>query len=64
LNSLFIGIGFAIPAIDAVGRWEVVAFQFPFHRDRLCNPGCLLGLVEGGERFNSLFIGIGFAIPI
>ena len=35
-NSLFIGIGFAI-----LKKFEqyfaMVEFQFPFHRDRLCN---------------------------
>ena len=36
-NSLFIGIGFAIlfDYPNPARRW--LEFQFPFHRDRLCN---------------------------
>ena len=48
-----------------LGSW---AFQFPFHRDRLCNL-CNPITEEiyrstGDKRFNSLFIGIGSAIPL
>ncbi|AEB69643.1 hypothetical protein MCON_3405 [Methanothrix soehngenii GP6] len=35
-NSLFIGIGSAIKRRIRLA-WEVSGFQFPFHRDRLCN---------------------------
>ena len=38
-------------------------FQFPFHRDRLCNKFTIcFGSGAGSCSFNSLFIGIGSAI--
>ena len=62
-NSLFIGIGSAISKIMNYHYMNYIMFQFPFHRDRLCNfrswPG---GLPSHSSCFNSLFIGIGSAI--
>ncbi len=61
-NSLFIGIGSAIDGfcgdlVDCEGM-----FQFPFHRDRLCNDALRYLIKLDVDSFNSLFIGIGSAI--
>ncbi|AEB69641.1 hypothetical protein MCON_3397 [Methanothrix soehngenii GP6] len=61
-NSLFIGIGSAIETVCVCVSEPLFVFQFPFHRDRLCNPR-LRDLTTSQElSFNSLFIGIGSAI--
>ncbi len=36
-SSLFIGISFAIKALPAITSSPVIDFQFPFHRDQLCD---------------------------
>ena len=61
-NSLFIGIGSAIFLFRTVLVLVYVLFQFPFHRDRLCNINISLFDRQNLESFNSLFIGIGSAI--
>ncbi|AEB69640.1 conserved domain protein [Methanothrix soehngenii GP6] len=61
-NSLFIGIGSAMKDLFE-GLLPRFSFQFPFHRDRLCNAA-QTGFTSSNSWtcFNSLFIGIGSAI--
>ena len=60
-NSLFIGIGSAMVKYVSSNSREAIRFQFPFHRDRLCNSENIF-MRPYSARFNSLFIGIGSAI--
>ena len=60
-NSLFIGMGFAIIILELL-RLRILRFQFPFHRDGLCNFNIRVRESNICHGFNSLFIGMGFAI--
>ena len=40
-NSLFIGIGSAMTGCTGIEPVRQTVFQFPFHRDRLCNVGSI-----------------------
>ena len=52
-NSLFIGIGSAIRKYPNRDVERHRMFQFPFHRDRLCNEaeGITIGEIQAGFQF-------------
>ena len=54
-NSLFIGIGSAIRSTSDGLILCIKSFQFPFHRDRLCNRSRFLRRAPTAERFQFPF---------
>ena len=59
-SSLFIGIGFVTYQVPTWSTGVQLTFQFPFHRDWLCDWCSLLEPRSRLRSFSSLFIGIGF----
>ncbi len=54
-SSLFIGISFAIRQKKRVMVWRLVNFQFPFHRDQLCDSRLIKFMKELAKVFQFPF---------
>ena len=54
-------MGFAI-VVGALSQKAALRFQFPFHRDGLCDVKKGMKASQMTKTFSSLFIGMGFAM--